>query len=122
MLRTTCRARPSKAETPIRTSYRPEINILLELGPCDAAYYQSLIGILRWMLEFGRVDTCLETSMVYSHLALPREGHLVQVYHMFAYLKKYHNSEMVFDPGDPAIDESVFERRDWTSSEFGHAQ
>ena len=27
---------------------------------------------------------------------------------------------MVFDPIDPAIDETKFEKRDWTSSEFGH--
>jgi hypothetical protein len=113
---------PSKAETPIRTSYRPELDVSSELGPCDGAYYQSLIGILRWMVELGRVDICLETSMMSSHLALPREGHLAQLYHIFAYLKKYHNSEMVFDPSDPAIDESQFEKQDWTSSEFGHVQ
>jgi hypothetical protein len=107
---------------PIRTSYRPEIDVSPELAPCDAAYYQSLIGILRWMVELGRVDICLETSMMSSHLALPREGHLEQVYHMFAYLKKYHNLEIVFDPSDPVIDESNFEHQDWTSSEFGHAQ
>ena len=113
---------PSKAETPIRTSYRPEIDVSPELGPVDAAYYQSLIGILRWMVELGRIDICLETSMMSSHLALPREGHLDQVYHMFAHLKKYHNSEMVFDPSDPVIDEAIFEKKDWTSSEFGHLQ
>ena len=62
---------PSKAETPIRTSYRPELDVSSELGPCDGAYYQSLIGILRWMVEIGRVDICLETSMMSSHLALP---------------------------------------------------
>jgi hypothetical protein len=39
---------------------------------------------------------------------------------MFAYLKKYHNTEMVFDPSDPVINEAEFERKDWTSSEFGH--
>ena len=113
---------PSKAETPIRTSYRPEIDVSPELCPVDAAYYQSLIGILRWMVELGRIDICLETSMMSSHLALPREGHLDQVYHMFAHLKKYHNSEMVFDPSDPVIDEAIFEKKDWTSSEFGHLQ
>ena len=50
----------------------------------DAAYYQSLIGILRWIVELGRVDVCLEVSMMSSHLALPREGHLEQVLHIFA--------------------------------------
>ena len=43
-----------------------------------------------------------------------------KVYHMFAYLKKYHNSELVFDPSDPIIDEAEFEKKDWTTSEFGH--
>ena len=60
--------------------------------------------------------------MMSSPLALPQEGHLAQLYHMFEYLKKYHNLEMVFDPSDPVIDEAEFERQDWTSSEFGHVQ
>jgi hypothetical protein len=57
-----------------------------------------------------------------SHMAMPREGHLYQVFQMFGYLKKYHNTEMVFDPSDPVVDESSFELKDWTSSEFGHLQ
>ena len=113
---------PAKAETPIKTSYRPELDVSPELKPREAAYYQSLIGILRWIVELGRVDICLETSIMSSHLALPREGHLEQLFHMFAYLKKYHNAEMVFDPTLPDIDENQFEEQDWTSSEFGHLQ
>ena len=109
----------SRAETPISTLYRPEVDISPELNATDAAYYQSLIGILRWMVELGRVDICMEVSMMSSSLAMPREGHLGQVFHIFAYLKKYHNTEMVFDPTDPVIDESKFERKDWTASEFG---
>jgi len=38
------------------------------------------------------------------HMVLPCEGHLQQLYHIFAYLKKYHNSEMTFDPSSPWID------------------
>jgi len=111
---------PRKAETPIQTSYRPELDVTPELGPTQAAYYQSLIGMLRWMVELGRVDICLETSMMSSHLAMPREGHLAQLFHMFAHLKKYHNTEMVFDPSDPVVEMDDFQRKDWTSSEFGH--
>ena len=58
--------------------------------------------------------------MMSSHMAVPGEGHLEQLFHIFAYLSKYHNSEMVFDPSDPVVDESKFQRMDWTSSEFGH--
>ena len=55
----TNRKLPSKAITPTQTSYQPEIDTTGELDATDSAYYQSLIGILRWMVEIGRVDICL---------------------------------------------------------------
>ena len=111
---------PKRADTPLPTTYRPELDVSPELPPGEASYYQSLIGILRWIVELGRVDICLEVSMMSSHLALPREGHLEQVIHIFAHLDKYHNTELVYDPSDPVIDEDKYEAKDWASSEFGH--
>ena len=113
---------PAKAETPIQSTYHPELDESPELDAEDALYYQSLIGVLRWIVELGRVDICLEVSMLSSHLALPREGHMHQVFQTFAYLKKYHNTELVYDPSDPVVDMLQFQRRDWTASEFGHIE
>jgi hypothetical protein len=113
---------PTKAETPLQTSYCPELDVSPELKPTNAVNYMSLIGMLRWIVELGCVDVFLECSMLSSYLALPRKGHLYQLFQVFAYLKKYHNTEMVYDPSDPCIDESTFELKDWTSSEFGHLQ
>jgi hypothetical protein len=90
------------------------------LVPQEAAYYQSLIGILRWIVEQGRLDICLVVSIISSHLVLPRVGQLEQVFHIFTHLKKYHNTEVVYDPSDPVIDEAQFDAKDWASSEFGH--
>ena len=45
-----------------------------------------------------------------------------QVFQTFAYLKKYHNTELVYDPSDPVVDMLQFQRRDWTASEFGHIE
>jgi hypothetical protein len=104
----------------MQTSYRPELDITPELEPTDAAYFQLVIGILHWIVELGRIDICLETSMVSSHLDLSREWHLAQTFHFFAYLRKYHNTEMVFDTSDPVVNEAALDRQDWTSSEFGH--
>jgi hypothetical protein len=70
---------PTKTETPLRTCCRPELDVTPELNPSEAAHYQSLIGILRWIVELGRVDICLEVSMMSSYLILPREGHLEQL-------------------------------------------
>ena len=70
------------------TEYRAEIDVSPELNATDAAYYQSLIGVARWMVELGRVDICTEVLMLSSCLALPREGHLLQLFCMFSYLEK----------------------------------
>ena len=51
---------PTKVETPLRTTYRPELDVSPELGSTEATYYMSLIGVLRWIVELGRVDICLE--------------------------------------------------------------
>ena len=98
----------TKAETPLMTSYRPELDVSPELTPQDSAYYQSLIGILWWIVELGRIDICLEVSMMSSHLVMPRKGHLDQVLHIFAYLRKYHNTEPVYDPSDLVVEQDVF--------------
>ena len=113
---------PSKVKTSMRSTYRPELDVSEELSSSDTSYYQSLIGILWWIVELGCVDVCLEVSMMSSHLALPRKGHMEQVMQIFGYLKKYHNAELVFDPSDPTINEQDFEKKDWTSSEFGHVK
>ena len=79
----------------------------------------SLIGIFWWMVELVRVDICTEVSMMSSHLALSREGHIEAVFHMIAYLKKNHNSEMVFDPSEPDTDMFYFPREDWSLIVYG---
>ena len=111
---------PGKTETPLRTDYRPELDVTSELGAQEVTYYQSIIGVLRWMDELGRVEICLKVSMMSSHLALPRVGHINQVCHVFGYLRKHHNTELAFDPRDPMVDASEFNRKDWASSEIGH--
>ena len=82
---------PTRADTPLLSNYRPDLDVSPELSEDDATQYQSLIGILQWIVELGRVDMNCEVSMMSSHLVMPREGHLAQVYHIFAYLKKHHN-------------------------------
>ena len=111
---------PYTAPNPLSTDYWPEIDVSLELGEVDAYYYHSLIGVLRWIVELGRVDIDVEVSMMSSHLALPREGHLKELYHIIAYLKAHPNAEMVFYPTPIRPDMSMFERQDWSYSAYGY--
>ena len=109
------------AKSPISMNYRPELDTSPELDPPQAAHFQSLIGILRWIVELGRMDISVEVSMLSSMLASPRDGHLQQVYHIFSYLKTHHNARIVFDPSIPDINLSSLTLPDW-SSFYGNAK
>ena len=89
---------PSKCKTPLSSSYRPELDTSPELKESGLQRYQELIGVLRWAVELGRVDILLETSMMSMHLALPRRGHLEQLYHMLGYLKANPKRKLYLDP------------------------
>ncbi len=56
-----------------------------------------------------------------SHLALLRVGHLKELFHIFAYLKAHHNTEMVFDPTSVDFDQSLFLRQDWSFTLYRYA-
>ena len=104
-----------RAENPFKPSdnYEPELDVSEPLTPELASYFQSIIGVMRWMIEIGRVDIATEVSLLSSHLALPREGHLNAALHIMSYLKCHHNSRIVFDPSYPDIDYDSFPACDW---------
>jgi hypothetical protein len=102
-----------RAPTPFPSGYAPEIDDSQELNPENVSHFQSHIGILRWIVELGRIDIITEVSQLSSYLALPRDGHLEAVYHIYAYLKHKHNARLVLDPTYPTIDQSVFKKCDW---------
>ena len=111
---------PANANTPMQATYHPELDVSPEFDVKYMSYYQLLAGVLCWMVELGRVDICLEVSLLSSHLALLREGHFEQVMQVFSYLKKFHNPELIYDPSDAVVDEGQFHNKDWASSKFGH--
>jgi hypothetical protein len=104
---------PSKCNTPFVTGYHPSEDVSKEMDAEGVQYYQELIGVLRWAVELGCVDMLLEVALLSSHLALPRVGHLQQVYHIFGYLKRSPRRRLFFDPGYPKISESRFRQFDW---------
>ena len=66
------------------------------------------IGELRWEIEIGRVDIGHEVSVLSSYQAAPRDGHLQQILHIFAFLKKNPKLTLYFDPNPVVIDPTSF--------------
>ena len=89
-------------------NYRPELDTSDECNVAQVTFFQNLIGILRWIVELGRIDIGYEVSVLSRYLAQPRTGHLVQALHIFKYLDIHKKNELAFDPayhevGDPAV-------------------
>ena len=53
----------------------------------------------------GRIDICIEVSVMSSYVAWPREL-LQELLKICAYLKCHHNTRLVFDPSYLDLDES----------------
>ena len=105
---------PTKVTTPLSSAYRPELDTSAELDGEAQTYYQGLIGILRWICELGRIDILFPVSLMSRYLVCARTGHLNQLFHIFAYLKKHDRSTLVFDDTLPTLDDSVFKSSDWS--------
>ena len=100
--------------TPLSNKYRPELDVSAELGREGHQYYQELIGVLRWAVELGRLDILLEVSLMSAYLASPREGHLEEVLHIFAYIKQHPKRKLAFDPDSAQINQARFKKYEWT--------
>ena len=107
---------PKKAENPLKMGYDPELDTSQEFDPDAESYYLTIIGILRWMIELGRIDIITKVLLLLSHVGLPREGHLEAATHVMAHVGQSYNSRLMYDPSYPEIDHSVFMKFD--RSEF----
>ena len=110
------------ADRPMAKSYHPELDVTRELDKGGSSKYHQLIGMLRWAVELGRVDILLEVSLLSSHLANPREGHLDAAYNIFAYLSKQPHPPIVLDDKLVKMNEEAFVKSDWKESIYGEVE
>ena len=88
--------------------YEADLDTSTLFDPEEASYFQSIIGLMRWMIEIGRVDIATEVSIISLFLAMPHGGHLEAAINIMGYLKLHHNSQLFLDPTYPVIDHSSF--------------
>jgi hypothetical protein len=81
----------------MRTSDHPEIDVTPLLDTIMHREYQSLFGMLQWVVTLCRVDICFATSTMSRFSAASREGHLTRVLRIWGYLKKYPNNALGID-------------------------
>ena len=86
-------------------TYRPELDTSLECTNERTTFYQNIIGILRWVVELGKIDIGFEVSLLSRYLVQPRTGHLVQALHVLKYLDIHSENDLAFDPAYHEIED-----------------
>ncbi len=104
---------PARADNPFPVDYDPSTDPSDILHPECSSFYQHLIGVMRWMVELGRIDIVTKVSILSSYLACSHEGHLENTLHVMGYLQLKHNSRLIFDLTYPDIDQTVFPSFEW---------
>jgi hypothetical protein len=77
---------PARADNLFPVDYDPSTDLPDILDHECSSLYQRPIGVMRWMVELGRIDIATEVSMLSSYLACPREGCLENALHVMGYL------------------------------------
>jgi len=104
-----------KVDTPMASGYHPEVDESPYLDDSGANYYQSLNGILIWIVELGRIDVAFAVGSMSRFTSMPREGHLQSVLRIFGYLKSHIRSHLVMDPKTHDWSDLEEESYDWVS-------
>ena len=91
------------------------------LEPDLDSYYQYFIGMVRWMMEIGRVDIITGVSLLAPQLEIPREGHLEYFPDVYAFLQDKYNSRMALDPTYTEINKSSLKECEWKDS-YGYCE
>ena len=91
----------------------PKLAVSLSLGPNVVCYYQSLISVIRWMMEVRSIDINTKAALVSLHLAMPKKWDVKAVLHIMGCLKLSHNSRWMFEPSYIDMDYSYVQECNW---------
>ncbi len=96
-------------KTPMKTDDHPEEDDTPLLNNVRHREYQSLIGMLQWVVTLCRVDICYATSSMSRFSVAPREGHLLRVL-IWGYLKKYPNHALNISNIPPRNEDKISQK------------
>ena len=112
----------SNAHNPFLLGCKPDMDISFITSPDKASCYHTIIGVLSWMVELGRVDIAVEVYQLLSLLAMPRKGYMLSALHIMSYLRIRQNSCLVLDPSYPDIHLSEFNSYEKWTAFYGDAK
>jgi len=94
---------PKNCKSVLPSGYRPESDDSEILDESWTTWYQGIIGILRWLVEMGRIDLSFGVSVLSSYLSAPRIGHFRAALHVLSYVKGTAEYSLLLSPEEPDL-------------------
>ena len=111
----------AKYSSPLEPGDHPELDTSEELDIDGIKQYQSLIGILQWLVSLGRLDIATAVMTMSSFRVAPRKGHLERVKRMFGYLVKMKHASVRFRTTLPDHSQYNAISYDWEKTFYSNA-
>jgi Reverse transcriptase (RNA-dependent DNA polymerase) len=108
--------------SPLEKGDHPEIDDSELLDEDGVRDYQSLIGVLQWLVSIVRFDIHTAVMTLSSFRAAPRQGHLERVKRIFGYVSKMRHAAIRIRTEEPDYSDLPEYQFDWSRSVYGESQ
>jgi hypothetical protein len=108
--------------SPIEKNDHPELDTSPLLDADGIQHYQSLIGILQWMISLGRFDIATAVMTMSSFRAAPRIGHLDRLKRICGYLSKMRHAFIRYRTEEPDYSDLPNHEYDWERTVYGRVR
>ena len=109
----------TRVYSPLEANDHPELDNSELLDAEGTQQYQSLIGMLQWIISIGRFDIQTAVMTLSSFRACPRRGHLDRAKRIVGYIKKFEHATIRFRTDLPDLSALPEQHFDWSTTVYG---
>jgi len=112
--------KPRPNSSPLEKNDHPELDDSEEVDAEMITQYQSMIGVLQWVVSLGRFDICTAIMMMSHFHVAPLKGHVSQVKRIYGYLAKNPGGVICVRTEEPDYSDVEDIEYEWEYSVYGH--
>jgi hypothetical protein len=113
--------KPSTSVTsPLEKEDHPELDTSEQCDTDQIAQYQSIIGVLQWIVTVGRFDINTAVMTMSGLRMAPRIGHLNRLRRIYGYLSKMRYASIRIRTEEPDYSDRIDNAYNWTYSAYGN--
>jgi Reverse transcriptase (RNA-dependent DNA polymerase) len=108
--------------SPLMSNDHPELDTTELLDDDGIHQYQSLIGVLQWIITLGRFDIATSVMTMSGFRVAPRQGHLDRLKRICGYLSKMKQGCIRVRTDEPDYSDMSETEYDWARTVYGRVK